>query len=52
VVVSYSATGGASWSAPLATGIQGAGPVVAGAGGGSALLAYTYGSQEYLDPSA
>ncbi len=52
VVVDYSNTGGSSWQPPQATGIQGGGPVVAGASGGSALLAYTYESQEYLDPSA
>lgn len=52
VVLDYSNTGGSSWQPPLATGIQGSGAVVAGAGGGSALLAYSYESQEYLDPSA
>ena len=49
VVLDYSNTGGSSWQPPLATGIQGAGPVVAGAGAGHALIAYTYESQEYLD---
>jgi len=52
VVLDYSNTGGSSWQPPQATGIQGSGPVVAGASGGSAQVAYTYKSQEYLDPSA
>ncbi len=52
VMLDYSDTGGSSWQPPLATGIQGSGPVVAGAGAGHAQVAYTYESQEYLDPSA
>ena len=52
VVLDYSNTGGSSWQPPQATGIQGSGAVVAGASGGSAQVAYTYESQEYLDPSA
>jgi hypothetical protein len=52
VVLEYSNTGGSSWQPPQATGIQGSGPVVAGADGGSAQVAYTYEAHEYLDPSA
>ncbi|HXR28470.1 MAG TPA: hypothetical protein VN772_02745, partial [Solirubrobacteraceae bacterium] len=52
VMLDYSNTGGSSWQPPLATGIQGSGAVIAGASGGSAQVAYTYESQEYLDPSA
>ena len=57
VIVDYSNTGGTSWGAPVATGIRGADAVVAGAGGGTAEVAYTYtpsggSSQVYLDPSA
>ncbi len=52
VVLAYSNTAGSSWQPPQSTGIQGSAPVVAGASGGSAQVAYTYESQEYLDPSA
>ncbi|MGC2373802.1 MAG: hypothetical protein WA484_08005 [Solirubrobacteraceae bacterium] len=52
VVLDYSNTAGSSWQPPRATGIQGGGPVVAGASAGHAQVAYTYESQEYLDPAA
>ena len=51
VVLDYSNAGGSSWQPPQATGIQGSGPVVAGASAGHAQIAYTYESQEYLYPS-
>jgi hypothetical protein len=48
-VLDYSNSAGTGWQAPIATGIQGSGPVVAGASAGHAQVAYTYESQEYLD---
>ena len=51
VVIDYSASAGSSWQAPRATGIQSTDPVIADAGSGAAEVAYSYQSNEYLDPS-
>ncbi len=46
-----SATAGASWGAPVTTGIESASyPVLAGVGGGEAEVAYESGAHEYLEP--
>ncbi|MGO9959553.1 MAG: hypothetical protein ACLP50_26850 [Solirubrobacteraceae bacterium] len=53
-VIAYSSTDGATWTAPLTTNLGGSNPgtnpVIAGTGGGAALIAFDAGDEEELQP--